>query len=347
MAFFLIAILLVLVVLSALVPQKDVAQDRILDWEEFLGDGYVVIEKTGLDQIYSSPLFFLVLGLLAINLAAGNLKRIKLVFRAEKPLVKARHLGMIIFHLALLLIIAGVILNYLFRFHGVFGLTEGQTARDTEQKYFRIFAGPLYPGQFGRFAIELAGVDPVYETAGARTAAAEITLRPAIQETPITDTILINHPLAWRGLEFHFGSKTGLSPEVLVTDTSGQQIFRSFVRLSTRRVEDRTLSSDFVIIPSKNLKINVEVQSADEAIDSAVFVVAVEQAHVIVYQGTLTPVDTVAFGGLRLTIPRLRRWCYVDVVENQFLNLVFIGFWTALAGLVIGFVPRLISRRKQ
>jgi hypothetical protein len=57
--------------------------------------------------------------------------------------------------------------------------------------------------------------------------------------------------------------------------------------------------------------------------------------------------DTVRYDNLTLTVPRMRRWCYIDVVENPFLSLVFVGFWTGLGGMVIGFVPRLIARKAK
>lgn len=347
LAFFLIAILLILIILSAIIPQKNIAEDEILNWKEFLGDKYVVIEKLGLDRIYFSPTFFAVLGLLAISLVAGNIKRFKTIYQIEKTIVKARHLGSILFHLSLLVIISGIILNYLYKFEGIFALTEGQRAADTRAEYFRVLAGPLYPDRFDRFTIELLDVNPAYTSHDAQTEAAEIILRPIGGEAPITGTILTNSPLKWHDLEFHFGALTGYSPEVLITDTAGTKIFRNFIRLSTRKEKGRTVYADFVILPRDELKINVEVQPVDNAVDAAEFFVVVEHGHNPVYEGTLALADTASVDGLRLTIPRLRRWCYVDVIQSRFLGLVFAGFWTALAGMVIGFVPRVIGRKRR
>ena len=136
LAFMLMASLVLLMVLSAVIPQQNISQSQILDWHETLGPGYGVIERLGLDRIYFSPPFFVVLALLGVNLAAANIKRFRLVYRVEGTLLRLRHLGSIVFHLALILIMVAVILNYLFKFEGAFAMTEGQTETTPLLKQF-------------------------------------------------------------------------------------------------------------------------------------------------------------------------------------------------------------------
>ena len=83
LAFILIAILFFLVLLSALIPQKDIAFDRIADLQELLGNGYIIIETLKLNEIYTTPYFFILLGLLSINLIAANIKRFKIIWKTE------------------------------------------------------------------------------------------------------------------------------------------------------------------------------------------------------------------------------------------------------------------------
>ncbi len=71
------------------------------------------------------------------------------------------------------------------------------------------------------------------------------------------------------------------------------------------------------------------------------YAVQIQQDTAMLYEGTMAMTDTVQFDGYEFTIPRLRRWCYIDVVKSPYLNLVFLGFWLALSGLVVSFVPRL------
>ena len=46
--------------------------------------------------------------------------------------------------------------------------------------------------------------------------------------------------------------------------------------------------------------------------------------------------ETLEIDEYYVNFPEIRRWVYISVVEARFLWLVFTGFWTALAGMVIG-----------
>ncbi|UCC79652.1 MAG: cytochrome c biogenesis protein ResB, partial [Candidatus Zixiibacteriota bacterium] len=130
--FFLIGLILLILLTSAIIPQQGFAEEQIIDWKNALGDKYVIIEKLGLDRIYYTPYFYIILFLFSVNLTAVNIKRFKLAYKVERTLIKAKYLGSIIFHFSLLLIIAGIILNYLYKFNGIYALTEGQKVSDTE-----------------------------------------------------------------------------------------------------------------------------------------------------------------------------------------------------------------------
>ena len=344
LAFVLIAILLLLLVLSALIPQRDIASGQLLNWQELLGDSYSIIETLGLDRIYFSPFFFIVLGLLGTNLVVGNVRRFHGVYKTERTLFRARHIGSIIFHLSLVLIMAGVILNYLYKSERVFGVTEGQTVPDRQEAYFRIFNGPLSPDDYGRFSLTLDSLRASPEHTDMDDAIADIQFFRSANAIPVSAELQTGRPFKWENLELHFGSKVGYSPEVVVVDSTGQRLFASFVRLSTRTVDGRSTFADFVLLPQQGLKVGVEVLTAS---DSARFEIIVESPDGSEYIDTLSLGQMTDFEGLRLTIPRLRKWCYINVVKSPFLDLVFAGFWLALSGLTIGFIPRLIRPGKR
>lgn len=343
MTFFLIGTILVILLITAIIPQQGISEEQVIDWKNTLGDKYVIIEKLGLDRIYRTPYYYIILFLFSVNLTAVNIRRFRLAYRIEKTLLKAKYLGSLIFHFSLLLIIAGIILNYLYKFNGVYALTEGQKVSDIESSYFRIFDGPLREEKFGRFDLSLEKVRDDYKVENAETEAAEITLIPAGNRNPFTTPIFTNQPYKWNDLEFHFGLITGYSPEVILLDSTENQIFRNFVRLSTRKKNGEYLHSDYIIISEHNLKLEIEVIP-----DSRVkYNIRATDETDILYEGVLIDGDTARFDGYVLTIPRLRRWCYIDVVESPFLNLVFTGFWTAIGGLAIGLVPRFIDQMRE
>jgi hypothetical protein len=347
LAFFLIALLTALITISALIPQKDIATGQVADVQEALGDQYYIIETLKLDEIYTAPYFFIVLGLLAVNLAAGNIRRFRSVYRAERSLLKARHLGSIVFHLSLLVIMLGIILNYLYRFEGVFSLTEGQTLAEGESDYFRIFRGPLYEDDFGRFSVALETLHPAYPVDDDYTEAASMTVQTDVSQTALSAVIMPGQPLQWRDLEFHMGSKSGYSPELVLSDSAGNRLFASFVRLATRKAEGHQRFRDFLILPDHGLKITIEAFPEGVDLSSTTFRVTAEDESATLCDSTAALGETIICGPYDLTIPRLRRWCYISVVESPFLTQVFVGFWTALAGMTIGFAARLTVGRKN
>ena len=156
--------------------------------------------------------------------------------------------------------------------------------------------------------------------------------------------ISTNHPFEWRELEFHFGLKSGFSPEVLLTDPEGNVLFRSFVRVANRMQNGTNQHRDFIIVAGNNLRLDIEVKP-DPIESYIIYQITATQDSVQLYTGSITSRDTVAFSDYKITVPRLRQWCYIDVVKSPYLNLVFFGFWSALAGLSLSFISRLKRTR--
>jgi ResB-like family len=322
LASILIALLLLQILVSAIVPQQ-AAEGLPLGGADEAGRGW--------HGIRTSPGFLITLGLLALNLTAGNIKRFRTVLRVEGTLLRARHVGSILFHLALLMVIVGVTLNSLYRFDGVFGLTEGQTVRDVPEAYFRIFAGPMYRPEPERFALTLESLERQYAVGDAEAEAALVLVEAQEGGSVVSGAVHTNHSLRWRDLEFHFGSMTGYSPELVVADGSGREIFHSFVRLKSREEGDRRLGEDFVLISGDNLRIDLSVEESA----SPACRLKVTQGTTDLFAGLVGPDDVAEAGQYVITVPRLRSWCYVHSIANPWLSVVFTGFWLALAGLAV------------
>lgn len=347
LAFFLIAALTILVILSAIIPQKDISEDQIADLRELLGDSYTVIEILKLDEIYTAPYFFILIAFLAVNMAAGNIRRFKIVYKTEKTLLKAKHLGSIVFHFSMILIMFGVILNYLYRYEVVYALTEGQSAVNSTSSYFREFKGPAYTESNIRYQLRLDKVNEFYKVEESFTKAAEISVAPGDDPDPITATILTNHPLKWGDIEFHIGPKTGYSPEIVVEDNTGRQLFKSFVRLASRKIEGKTIHYDYITISKTDIKIDITVLSDTVILDSPKYQITIHEDERLLCDTTLIDIDIIECDDLKISVPRLRRWCYISAVNSPFQSLIFFGFWSALSGLAIGFIPRLMESKSR
>ncbi len=347
LAFFLIGLLLSLIVISAIIPQKELAENQIIDWHELLGDNYVIIEKLKLDQIYETPYFFIVIGLLALNLIFGNIKRFKIIYKTDKTLIKARHIGSIIFHLSLVLIMVGVILNYLYKFDGALALIEGQSVVDNEHIYSHIYKGPLFEDSYKRFEIKHVKFLTDYELNNTPTNACERSVKENQIAREQKKIITTNFPFSYLGLEFHFDQKFGYAPELVFIDSSNTAIFKSFIRIAIQEHPGQAKHLDYYIIPNTNHRVTIEVFPKNNSIDSTLYKLLVEKDDILLYEDTVRTGDTAYFQNYKVVIPRLRNWCYINVVKSPFLTLIFTSFWLALIGMTIGLIPRVIGTDKK
>ncbi len=347
LAFYVIAFVVLQILISAIVPQQNIAEDQLIGWRRFVGPDNDVVRVLWLNRIYFSPVFHASLALLAANLIAGNVRRFRKVLRTRKTLAKVRQLGSIIFHLALLTVIAGVLFNSLTRFDRVFGLTTGQTADDLPQAYFRSFDGTLAPAAQGEFRLELTAIDPAYQVRGAATEAAMIALMPTDRSPTLRGMVHVNHPVRWREREIHLGSVVGYSPEVIVLGPDGRIVFKKFIRLKVEIAAEHRTHEDFVILPQEGLHLQVAINPEGNDPATASRFLTVTRADTVLFQGRVAAGDTVTAADYRIAIPQIRRWCYLHVISNPGLPVVFAGFWICLAGLAVSAVSRVVDKKER
>lgn len=345
-AFVLMAILTSLIVVSAIVPQRDLAQNQIIDWQQVLGDGYVVVERLQMDRIFTSPLFLVTVALMCINLIAGNAQRIERLRKVRSTRGRTRILGSILFHFALIVVIAGTSLNHLYKSRVVFGITEGQRIADRPEAYFRDFSGPFARTASDRFVIALEEIDTAYRVGEVETKAAYISVAGRGGGEPTAAYVRVNHPLRLDGVEFHLGSQIGYSPELSVSGGDGGQEFRSFVRLARQRTEAGVVDADMVFLRTDSTRVEMKVVGGvgSEAPETMVMV---ERDGERLYSGFPGAEGVTLADGRTISVPRLRRWCYVEAIRNPFMNIVFAGFWSALGSLVFTLVPRMVPSRRK
>ena len=168
----LIALVAVQILLSAIIPQQEFGVGRLVGTAEALEQANTVVRALHLDRIYYSWYFQATLALLAVNLTAGNVRQFRQVHRSRQGLLRARHLGSMVFHFSLLVVIAGVLLNGATRFSGRLVLTEGQEVPDAPGAYEHVAAGPLAAGADHRFSLKLEAINLEHPAKGTTTEAA-------------------------------------------------------------------------------------------------------------------------------------------------------------------------------
>jgi hypothetical protein len=340
LAFFLIGLLVALMIVSAIIPQKDLAEEQLFDWKDTLGEAYAVIDWLGLDSVYSTPFFFILIALLAVNLLLGNIRRFRTLYRIEKTLFRLRYIGSIVFHLSLLTVMAGINGNYLLRYDGVLAPTEGQTVTDRAEDYLREFKGPLYSSDSNRFTLTLENLTINPKPDGFSADTAQVTISSDGEDARRVD-LATGKPLVWEDIEFHYGHQTGYSPELLVADSTGKTLFRSFVRVAARREDGRLIHEDFIDIPSADITVMFSFDPSEDGTLSPSCRLAVTRGSETLLDSALISGETASADGLQFSVPRIRRWCYINAVQSPFLWLVFVGFWASLGGLALTLLARL------
>lgn len=342
-AAYLMAAVAFLVLLSAIVPQEGFDTGRVKGSGGFIEALHPVMQALALDRIYSSSIFLILLALLGVGLLSGSIRRLTHLRRIKSPALKVQHLGSAIFHIALVVILAGVLLNRSFNFEGTFGLTEGQQAEDDPGQYVRTAVGGLRPERFGRFRILLNGIDLEHPAGGATTEAADVTVSGDPGAPGANGLIAINQPLRWNGLEFHIGSMLGYSPEIMILDESGTLLLRSFVRVGSHRSgPGEVVHEDFIDSPIAGQKLRIGVLTAGSTERDLTLALAVVEGENELISGTAAVGDTLRMGELRVAVPRMRRWCYIEVVENPWIWLIFTGFWVGLGAQALSAVARVM-----
>ena len=150
---------------------------------------------------------------------------------AEKGYLKET--GNLVFHLALIGVLAGVAVGHLWGWKGDVIVPEGKTFADTLSRYDTFSPGPwVNPSSLKPFVIKIDKLDVTFERVVTgrgqfgmpRDFIAHTTYTPSPGAAPEQKTISVNHPLATGGGSI-FLLGNGYAPKVTVRDGSGKVVY--------------------------------------------------------------------------------------------------------------------------
>ncbi len=163
-----------------------------------------------------------------------------------------RETGNLVFHVALVVLLAGVALGALFGTHGTVIVVEGTTFANTVPRYDNFGAGRLAGGDsLPPFSFRLDSFSATYQRGGPQDSAprsftAQLTVRdePGAPAHPVT--VKVNEPLVVDGTKaFLIGH--GYAPHVTVRDGSGRVVLSSAVPFLPR--DSHFLSQGVIKVP--------------------------------------------------------------------------------------------------
>lgn len=152
--------------------------------------------------------------------------------------------GSVLFHVAILLILAAVLLSTAASFRASIKLTEGEAFDARVDRYGEQHAGRWYTPNAQPLTFRLVRVDPEHEVDGATTTASivEPTLEGKSTRFSTLVPVFISHGLRHAGLTLHQGLDTGYAPLVMVENKSGQRLLEGYTQLATMASEGRPTS---------------------------------------------------------------------------------------------------------
>ncbi len=276
----------------------------------------------------------------------------KLIIRARK--FRFGIWGPAVFHVGLLLIVAGGFVSLATRTWGSFGLLEGETFSDHRENYVIYKKGVLSPERHGQFQVRLDKVNLQFSPAGALVdyGARVAILRDGL-EVKAAD-VDGPHPVFWGNYTF-YKNLFGYAPALRLTDAQGAEMVRFYVALDTSMpglgadidLKDTRVQyfGDFDI-PRSPYQVSARFfPDLDGSVDAPRtrshvprdpgMVITVTKLGQQVYRGKLMQGQTVRFNdGNRLQFERYRTWYGLAVVEDAGVSWVFVGAWLSLGSLL-------------
>ncbi len=334
----LLVVILLGAVAGAIVPQEgDISPERYAAWKAGNPLFVSVCELAGFTRVHRSWWFIAAAVLLAASICFCTLARLP---RLSSPGVK--NAGSALFHLSFILLMAGALVSKSTLIAGELVITEGQTA-----------AGPLmgwdrrgrkerfWPGEPAR-RVTLKSFTAVRDRKQVATRY-ESVLTVEGPDGRRTDTVLVNHPLVHDGVVFLL-HRYGLAPRFTVKERDAapgaEPMLRSYVNL---RLVGKG-REDYFLIPGTETTVHVRF---NQDFAAPVFEVQARdgQGERLVSGETGIP-GVVSGPGLEIEVDDLRYWNRFLVRRESGKAVVYAGFWTAVAGLALRFLP-LATRRLE
>lgn len=233
--------------------------------------------------------------------------------------------GSVLFHVAILLVLAAVVLSATASFKGSIKLTEGEAFDARVNRFGEQHAGRWYRPAAQPLTLRLARVEPDYEVDGAATVASfvEPTLEGKSSRFFPPVPVYISHGLRHAGLTVHQGRDTGYAPQVMVDDASGKRLLEGYTQLATMAGEERETFQDYVEIKDRGLRIEMEVLpdaayrdgayvNRSAAKKNAVLHVVLREQGKPVLDEFVPMTREVSAGGYTVFFGGLRRWSRLE-----------------------------------
>jgi cytochrome c biogenesis protein ResB len=304
--------------------------------------------------IFSTIWFNSILVLLVVNIAFCFFGRI------WDRKVTVVFFGMILFHLCFVALLAGIVYNNLFYFHGTIRLTEGETLPSGDPRsYDEISQGRFFNMLRLKGETTLIKMHWDYKVNGAsRGHAFEIAVGEGRSKNQ--NIIYVTHGLEHRGFSY-FNDKVGYSLLILLFDKQGRERYGAFFPLQSLLQKNKSYLYTtgtkegpgifpFPQYPEKplfNLLVAYQPSELKERVGEAIFQVwPLDKAHAKIGDKPIAEEKSAVgekfkAGDYYLSAKEVRYWVGMSVRYDPGKPIVLASLWIGLGGMIITFIGRL------
>jgi|GEM_PF-1338651 len=231
-AIFLLVGILLIVLIGSFVPQQNTSDPGKVEafltaWPNL--NVLFADAQLPLTQVFVSPVFYTLLGLLYISLGWCVIRRgralIMRTFRGYKRTPQYwGEWGSWLFHTSFFLLLVAVVWGKATGYQGLVALTEGQSFTNTPSGYDTLQQGLLYSGNYAPFTLRLNSFEATYASNGeAKDYVSNVSVFDRGKRLQ-TQNIRVNEFLSVDGVNV-YQQDYGWAPTIRVTNPAGQTVF--------------------------------------------------------------------------------------------------------------------------
>jgi len=356
LALALVALLIVLCIIGAVLPQESMYNPHdIALWQQQHPFVTALFKPLGFFQTFNSIPFIIIIIILGINTLTCTLNHFgkrggMACFKGPDAI---KNMGFVLLHLSLILLFAGGAWSASARMDGFIVLTEGQGFKEEQGNYIRLVEGPLRQKKHRGFLLTLQKVNVTYQQVKYPTEiTAGITVGPTPQRMDAAE-ISINHPLSYEGVDFTL-DQVGFSPRLVIRDRkNGRILINSFVALKTFRNGPNREYRDFLPLPIFKNRVIVtlypayrtmegKIEKTGEEPENPILLIEIEDNTGKVILTRHLPFNgKTGVGDYIFEFIGLRRSASFRVVEDPGYPLVLAAIWIGLIALILRYAPDL------
>lgn len=261
----------------------------------------------------------------------------------------------VVFHVGIVIIIAGAFLSVGMRMSGRFPLFTGGTFIDMHKGYYAIDEGPLFNEKHDEFALELSRFKMTSQGKG------EIKSMESWVTVSRNDRVLAGGkidfgvPLKVGNLTFYQFNLFGFAPTIAIDGPDTAHNSYVLIMNTIGSSPDFRFIYDFVI-PNTGFNVSAEMfpdynGNAEKPgtrsweIKRPVLKLMVKDSNKTVFSGFLPISGRVSFAGYKISMPEVRYWSSFNVVNDRGLSIVYAGFFILSLGaaMIYLYTPKKIQ----